>query len=76
LRENLFFSQSTIFLVELGYVDQVKTRISEIDVQLEQLEGDFRSEKMDRDESTEKGQSLKRTRDSLREELVRMDVVT
>jgi putative ABC transport system ATP-binding protein len=60
----------------VSYADQLKARVSEINVQLEQLDGDFRNEKMDGDEYTEKRQSLKRTRDSLREELVRMGVVT
>jgi putative ABC transport system ATP-binding protein len=60
----------------VSYADQLKARVSEINVQLEQLDRDFRNEKMDGDEYTEKRQSLKQTRDSLREELVRMGVVT
>jgi len=60
----------------VSYADQLKARISEINVQLEQLDRDFRNEKMGGDEYTEKRQSLKQVRDSLREELVRMGVVT
>ena len=51
-------------------------RISEINVQLKQLDSDFRDEKMNGDEYTDKRQNLKRTKDSLKEELVRMGVVT
>lgn len=60
----------------VSYADQLKARIAEINGQLEQLDSDFRNEKMDGDEYTAKRQSLKLTRDSLREELVRMGVVT
>jgi putative ABC transport system ATP-binding protein len=60
----------------VSYADQLKARVSEIDVQLEQLDRDFRNEKMDGDEYTEKRQSLKQLKTSLREELVRMGVVT
>jgi putative ABC transport system ATP-binding protein len=60
----------------VSYADQLKARVSEINVQLEQLDRDFRNEKMDGDEYTQKRQSLKQTRDSLKEELVRMGVVT
>jgi putative ABC transport system ATP-binding protein len=60
----------------VSYADQLKARIAEITDQLEQLDRDFRNEKMDGDEYTAKRQNLKLTRDSLREELVRMGVVT
>ena len=43
----------------VSYTDQLKARISEINVQLQQLDRDFRNEKMDGDEYTEKRQSLK-----------------
>jgi len=45
-------------------------------VQLEQLDKDFRSEKMSGDEYVQKRQSLKQIKDSLREELSRMGVIT
>jgi putative ABC transport system ATP-binding protein len=60
----------------VSYADQLKARISEINDQLEQLDIDFRNEKMDGDEYTAKRQSLKQLKNSLREELVRMGVVT
>jgi len=60
----------------VSYSDQLKARVAEINSQLEQLDSDFRREKMDGDEYTAKRISLKHTRDSLKEELVRMGVVT
>lgn len=60
----------------VSYADQLKARISEISGQLEQLDSDFRNGKIDGDEYTEKRQSLKQVKNSLREELVRMGVVT
>jgi hypothetical protein len=43
---------------------------------LEQLDKEFRSEKMSGDEYVQKRQSLKQIKDSLREELSRMGVIT
>jgi putative ABC transport system ATP-binding protein len=60
----------------LSYVDQLRTRIGEIDSQMAQLDKDFKSSNIEGDEYVEKRQSLKRTRDGLREELHRMGVVT
>jgi putative ABC transport system ATP-binding protein len=60
----------------VSYVDQLRTRIGEIDAQMVQLDKDFRSSNVGGDEYMEKRQSLKRTRDGLREELHRMGVVT
>jgi len=60
----------------VSYSDQLKARVAEINSQLEQLDSDFRREKMDGDEYIAKRTSLKHTRDSLKEELVRMGVVT
>ncbi|MCJ7559749.1 hypothetical protein MUO79_03910 [Candidatus Bathyarchaeota archaeon] len=57
-------------------VDQLRARIAEINVQLEQLDKEFRSEKMSGDEYVQKRQSLKQIKDSLREELSRMGVIT
>ena len=59
-----------------SYVDQLRARIAEISVQLEQLDKEFRSEKMGGDEYVQKRQSLKQIKDSLREELSRMGVIT
>ena len=60
----------------VSYVDQLRARLGEIDVQTVQLDNDFKSSKIDGDEYVEKRQSLKRTRDGLRDELHRMGVVT
>ena len=60
----------------VSYGDQLKARISEITVQLDQLDRDFRSEKMGGDEYVQKRQSLKQIKDSLREELSRMGIIT
>ena len=60
----------------VSYVDQLRARITEIGGQLEQLDRDFRNEKMNGDEYVQKRQSLKQIKDSLREELSRMGVIT
>ncbi len=60
----------------VSYVDQLRARITEITSQLDQLDKDFRSEKMTGDEYVQKRQSLKQIKDSLREELSRMGVIT
>jgi putative ABC transport system ATP-binding protein len=59
----------------VSYVDQLKDRINEINVQLTQFDSDFRTEKIDGDEYVQKRQSLKHIRDSLKEELSRMGVI-
>jgi putative ABC transport system ATP-binding protein len=60
----------------VSYVDQLRARITEITGQIDQLDKDFRSEKMTGDEYVQKRQSLKQIKDSLREELSRMGVIT
>jgi len=60
----------------VSYVDQLRARTGEMDAQMIQLDKDFKSGNIGGDEYVEKRQSLKRTRDSLREELHRMGVVT
>ncbi len=60
----------------ISYVDQLRARITEIETQLQQFDEDFKAEKIGGDEYVEKRQSLKQIRDSLREELHRMGVVT
>ncbi|HEX7482335.1 MAG TPA: ABC transporter ATP-binding protein [Candidatus Bathyarchaeia archaeon] len=59
----------------VSYVDQLKDRIIEINSELEQLDRDFRSEKVSGDDYVAKRQSLKLIRDSLKEELSRMGVI-
>lgn len=60
----------------VSYIDQIGARVTEIETQLQQLDEDFKTGKMGGDEYVEKRQSLKQIRDSLREELHRMGVVT
>ena len=60
----------------VSYTDQLRARIGEINEQLLQLDGDFRSGKIAGDEYTDKRIKLKQTLGSLREELARMGVVT
>jgi len=60
----------------ISYVDQLRARIREIDDDLQRLDKDFKTGKIGGDEYVEKRQSLKQSKDSLREELHRMGVVT
>lgn len=60
----------------VSYVDQLKARIAEINVQLDQLDQDFKAGKMDGDEYVQKRQNLKHIKESLGEELSRMGVLT
>jgi putative ABC transport system ATP-binding protein len=59
----------------VSYVDQLKARITEINVDLEQFDSDFKLDKINGDEYVQKRQSLKHIRDSLKEELSRMGVI-
>lgn len=58
-----------------SYADQLKARISEINTELDQLDKEFKSEKIDGDEYVQKRQTLKHIKDSLKEELSRMGVI-
>ncbi len=58
-----------------SYVDQLRARITEINGELDQLDSDFRSEKICGDDYVQKRQSLKHIKDSLKEELSRMGVL-
>jgi putative ABC transport system ATP-binding protein len=60
----------------VSYIDQLKGRIREIDAQLKGLDQEFKADKIGGDEYAQKRQSLKQIRDSLKEELHRMGVVT
>jgi len=60
----------------VSYIDQLRARIAEMDAQLQQLDEDFKAGKISGDEYVQRRQSLKQMRDSLKEELHRMGVVT
>ena len=60
----------------VSYIDQIRARITEIDNQLAQLDEDFKAGKISGDEYVAKRQSLKQVRESLREELHRMGIVS
>ena len=59
----------------VSYVDQIKARIGEINMQIQQLDSDFRAERIDGDEFVQKRQNLKNIKDSLKEECSRMGVI-
>jgi putative ABC transport system ATP-binding protein len=59
----------------VSYVDQIKARINEINVEIQQLDSDFRQEKMGGDEYVHKRQSLMNIKESLKEECSRMGVI-
>jgi putative ABC transport system ATP-binding protein len=58
-----------------SYVDQIKDRITEINLELQKLDSDFRAEKINGDEYVQKHQHLTNIRDSLKEECSRMGVI-
>jgi putative ABC transport system ATP-binding protein len=60
----------------VSYIDQLRARIKEIDTQMLQLDADFKNSRMGGDEYADKRQSLRQIKDSLRDELHRMGVVT
>jgi hypothetical protein len=59
----------------VSYVDQLKARIKEISIELDQLDIDFKSDKITGDDYVQKRQSLNHIKDSLKEELSRMGVI-
>lgn len=59
----------------ISYVDQLKSRLTDLDAQLEQLDKDFRAGKIDGDEYAEQRQRLKQAKTGLLDELHRMGVV-
>jgi ABC-type multidrug transport system ATPase subunit len=60
----------------VSYIDQTRARIAEIDRQLAQLDEDFKADRISGDEYVAKRQSLKQVKESLREELHRMGIVS
>lgn len=59
----------------VSYVDQLRSRLSDMDAQLEKLDQDFRADKISGDEYAEQRQRLKQTKAGLLDELHRMGVV-
>ena len=59
----------------ISYVDQLKSRLTDLDAQMEQLDKDFRSGKIDGDQYAEQRQRLKQAKTGLLDELHRMGVV-
>jgi len=59
----------------VSYVDQLKSRLDDIDAQLGKLDKDFRAGKISGDEYAEHRQRLKQTKAGLQDELHRMGVV-
>jgi putative ABC transport system ATP-binding protein len=59
----------------VSYVDQLKSRVADIDAQMEKLDQDFRAGKISGDEYAEQRQRLKQTKEGLLDELHRMGVV-
>ncbi len=60
----------------VSYVDQLKSRVADIEAQLQKLDEDFRAGKIGGDEYTEQRQRLKQTKAGLEDELHRMGIVT
>jgi putative ABC transport system ATP-binding protein len=58
-----------------SYVNQLRARLDEIDVQLVKLDKNFKTGKIDGDEYVERRQVLKQTKISLTEELHRMGII-
>ena len=59
----------------ISYVDQLKSRLTDMDAQLEKLDQDFRADKISGDEYAEQRLRLKQTKAGLLDELHRMGVV-
>ncbi len=59
----------------ISYVDQLKSRLADIDTQMGQLDDDFRAGKIDGDQYAEQRQRLKQAKTGLLDELHRMGVV-
>ena len=59
----------------ISYVDQLKSRLADIEAQLTQLDKDFHTDKIDGDQYAEQRQRLKQAKTGLLDELHRMGVV-
>ena len=60
----------------MSYIDQLRTRLVDIDSQIEKLDKAFKAGKISGDEYVEQRQRLKQTRTGLQDELHRLGVVT
>jgi len=68
-------AQTSESTAAVSYVDQLKSRLTDIDAQLEKLDQDFRADMISGDEYAEQRQRLKHTKAGLLDELHRMGVV-
>jgi len=59
----------------VSYIDQLKSRLADIEAQLKKLDRDFKKGKLGGDEYAEQRQRLKQTKEGLQDELHRMGVV-
>ncbi len=75
IRASLTPAQTLESTAAVSYVDQLRSRLSDIDAQLEKLDQDFRADKISGDEYAEQRQRLKQTKAGLLDELHRMGVV-
>ena len=62
--------------VAMSYIDQLRTRLADIEAQIEKLDKAFKTDKITGDEYVEQRQRLKQTKASLEDELHRLGVVT
>ena len=60
----------------MSYIDQLRTRLADIEAQIEKLDKAFKTDKITGDEYVEQRQRLKQTKASLEDELHRLGVVT
>jgi putative ABC transport system ATP-binding protein len=60
----------------MSYIDQLRTRLADINTEIEKLDEAFKAGKISGDEYVEQRQRLKQTKNSLQDELHRLGVVT
>jgi putative ABC transport system ATP-binding protein len=60
----------------MSYIDQLRTRLADINAEIKKLDEAFKAGKISGDEYVEQRQRLKQTKDSLQDELHRLGVVT
>ena len=62
--------------VAMSYIDQLRTRLADINTEIEKLDEAFKAGKISGDEYVEQRQRLRQTKDGLQDELHRLGVVT